>query len=1240
MNEVLAALKEVIIAETGKEHEPSPTEYFATIIATLKSSVEIDHLNEMLQLLEAIIPQANQAVVLSQFGVIRDICVQVLETTSSIKTQYYCLSALGRVMKVQDTSEKSWNSAKSFKLLNVYLAFLDYETPLRVRKIAGTRLCELLHHHKQHNTRSVRSYVADFCTSVFDTCQRNDYKRSLCVVEFLQSSLACFNEQDIVKIYESALILQECEQPILIAELFKMVDCFFQSPYLTLSANSLCDKILIPLMSSGPKTNDMESIGFFCTAIASGMTKIHRLDREICIRQLVPCIQSLLLRCEADYTQIHCAVGTALKRIIRTCVDSSLVRENVQLLKMSTTFGRDGISSPLITFLDNLLEIIELRYQNAWIYILDAVRALFHQITGDDSRALLVPFVEKIADTYQAVTAGFITVPTTIDLALKETLGASLKSLGVVHFLQAVPLRVDPSSDFDSTTDIDSSRDWIINILHSFVKSMSCRLCDFHDVILVTAKVYNSEVKSTAHDSPKRHILRTKVIQLWSLFPSFCSGSVTDVTSNFELFVPILRGAMSDVNYPEISFHVVSGLSFLLRGAKDRCPAVAEVMALERNGDTSKSSQLTSDVVALRKHSSQFLPLLVTQIESLDVADNTRFQPVLQCICAWTSVSPQNVTTKLSKKILQSLLKSSTAGKSEAIDSGDNSPALMAVILTMIPYLSDSMIILLYRTVKPLLSVHETVGMQKRAYSVLSTLLAHHSTLVNGIDSRLHILGMITSSLLTCHVSARSIRMRCIESLLKGICDESQGVDNDEEASGLSGHLQDEEIMFEACQSVFGEVLICLKDSNKKSRDAALDLLKTIYGYTTVEQVLPQLFSGIVAETSGMRSAVIIGLCILIAQKRDDHILMESIYSLAPTIMLLLQEQCVEQTRAILTFLKVCVTALSENMLVELMPLLLPSILGDGLGAQLKARFSQRVKSIIRKLSQRLHEGTIRPHIPESDIPLLDYVCKQARRSRKKKDMMLYNQKLERMMIGDSDEDDVDSSDDENGSSASGQRKPKGHQRVKALKSNEIMETNELPSNLDDLLEGGYKVPSSYNKFEGRKSGSESHLENDEDDEYLVQVNKDGQVLVVPKLAKEPDVMEVVDEEKDMNSIQAAKAAKALAISNATGVEPLAKKRSHEPGEEYRSKKAGGDVWKKGMLEPHAYFPLDAKLLTKKNQEKAVSHIGIAVNGQSTKTNKRQKIASLMKQQNKGRAAQTLSRKQKKAAMKGRHNVK
>ena len=58
------------------------------------------------------------------------------------------------------------------------------------------------------------------------------------------------------------------------------------------------------------------------------------------------------------------------------------------------------------------------------------------------------------------------------------------------------------------------------------------------------------------------------------------------------------------------------------------------------------------------------------------------------------------------------------------------------------------------------------------------------------------------------------------------------------------------------------------------------------------------------------------------------------------------------------------------------------------------------------------------------------------------------------------------------------------------------------------------------------------------------------------------------------------------------------KKTTRELGAAYKSKKAGGDVMKKGQtLEPYAYVPLDGKSYTKKNRVRAVSEIATVVRG-------------------------------------------
>ena len=76
----------------------------------------------------------------------------------------------------------------------------------------------------------------------------------------------------------------------------------------------------------------------------------------------------------------------------------------------------------------------------------------------------------------------------------------------------------------------------------------------------------------------------------------------------------------------------------------------------------------------------------------------------------------------------------------------------MAVVQAIIPHMPETMVILLYRTVRPLLSVNESVSLQKRAYNVLDSLLKYHSAILTVTESRMEILTLIVESLLTCQV--------------------------------------------------------------------------------------------------------------------------------------------------------------------------------------------------------------------------------------------------------------------------------------------------------------------------------------------------------------------------------------------------------------------------------------------------------------------------------------------------------
>jgi hypothetical protein len=74
--------------------------------------------------------------------------------------------------------------------------------------------------------------------------------------------------------------------------------------------------------------------------------------------------------------------------------------------------------------------------------------------------------------------------------------------------------------------------------------------------------------------------------------------------------------------------------------------------------------------------------------------------------------------------------------------------------------------------------------------------------------------------------------------------------------------------------------------------------------------MLTQLCSGLAGETSVMRSAAVTGLCLLMLEHRGDPELMKAAAELIPTVSLLLKDDCPEETRAVLSYVRVCAAVL------------------------------------------------------------------------------------------------------------------------------------------------------------------------------------------------------------------------------------------------------------------------------------------------------------------------------------------
>ena len=483
----------------------------------------------------------------------------------------------------------------------------------------------------------------------------------------------------------------------------------------------------------------------------------------------------------------------------------------------------------------------------------------------------------------------------------------------------------------------------------------------------------------------------------------------------------------------------------------------------------------------------------------------------------------------------------------------------VAVMQAIIPNLPPNMILLVYKTILPLLSIDQSISLQKRAYHILETLLKHHtSLLLNTAEARKNILNSVTDSIFSCHVSARNLRLRCLEVVLHSYdttatnaantdihSNNSDSHDNNNNSNNSTAttattttndnNTNDEELQ-SISYNILGEILLCLKDSNKKTRDSSMLVLKLLINKLSIQCILFQLCSAVAGETVTMRVAAITGmyicmfiecicitynvcfcicgvlgvynnivymtlyndylrcicvyiatfthfiystyaytlyytsthslihynagLCVLYLEKRSDLDLMAYIPNILDTICILLKEENVEETRVILSLLRTCVNVMPINMLLPLTPQFVTTFT-IGLGT-LKSKFTARIRAILRKLLQKVGEEAVRPYIPGEDIPLLDYILKQFRRTalhKQKKASAAYAYErtvLDRMLGSDSEDEEDDEDTDIYDTLTKSHRKADEEAdrrltRVKAHRPAEYKST--LPSTLADLID-------------------------------------------------------------------------------------------------------------------------------------------------------------------------------------------
>ena len=510
----------------------------------------------------------------------------------------------------------------------------------------------------------------------------------------------------------------------------------------------------------------------------------------------------------------------------------------------------------------------------------------------------------------------------------------------------------------------------------------------------------------------------------------------------------------------------------------------------------------------------------------------------------------------------------------------------------------------------------------------MAEMCTSYASFINSGEKLTETSELLIGSIMTCHVSARQMRLKCLNSMIKEFNRENEQ------------HL---DLMVQ----MTGEVLLCLKDSNGKTRALAYELLLSMARvFNDMNAFFPIVVGALAAKTPHMRSAAVMALSRLVFEfTRHDATVQALLPSLLKTVVVLFDEKAREVIKSVVGFVRVSVAAMSPEQLQPIIPELVAGLFKFGRG---KDRFRSKIKIILKKLVRLFGYEHITPHVPETDTRLLTHLRKLAERAARRK---LEEQEQAGNYHGADFEDMMESDEEDSDDGRTLMTGMTGFTRMTALSGKSLRtaatmrsEKSLAKSVQSGALSFGSKSMKSSKSKVGRADESGPRIVNtekdgevldmldsnrmmksvrfvdsgtrddsdfdDESDDGMMEFDSSGRLVVKDAalmMDEEGQVDLDMDDDVEAENEQIKHGAKRRRVSKFENAkEEKAKEhakkneqhrtKSQALGAAYKAKKAGGDVKKKGQqFEPYAYIPLDGKNYTKKNRGKAVSQMETVV---------------------------------------------
>ncbi|KAL3427189.1 ribosomal rna-processing protein 12 [Phlyctema vagabunda] len=988
---VLSAVEDTL---REQKTEPSPTGYFAALLALLRQSISTtgevnkELTTSVVYLLDIITPYAPQPLLRSKFSQILTNIAPALTLPEAdaplLRPSIGCLESL---LIAQDSA--AWElSATQIGPRRAIAGLLNLAVDHRpkIRKRAQEAITKVLKNPPP--SPSIDHPAADMCAetamkSLSDLAtQSNKAKKqrkaestenepglihALQLVKTVAAASGGWPSKKIEALCEILLNISRSSNEYMTMAAFEVFEIIFEGMAEDEVSSTKLHRLLEVISELRPSQNDSQLLPPWIAVLSRGYDVSAQLEPDETFQKLPELFTMISSFLASSSHNIRVSASECLISFMANCVpDSVLLDASIYDEKILEKLAKAAV------------DLLSVKYQAAWMETFNVIGAMF-----DGLRWRSDPFLRDALKTIGELRSND---SFTGKKEADEIIGKAVRAMGPETVLNILPLNLAKPQPGQP------GRAWMLPVLRDYVCNTNLQHFKSEFVPLSEAMFQRVLDNGEAEKTMEIKIFETLVQQIWALLPGYCDLPL-DLTESFDQGFAEL---VSNLLYQQVDLR-----SDICKALQNLVDSNKAVVAIETDDDLVLQGRVSKETAQKNlDHLSNFASNMLSILFNVYSQTLPQYRGyILRCINSYLSVAAakdlmdtfEKATTMLEASLAEAGAQTQAEKQKQRQQNlADKMPpmshTLMDLVITISIYLPRESFSTLFNISSIIIVKDDDPQLQKKAYKLIPRLAESPAGKAALEERNDQLQELLLSSAEKVSAPAKRDRLTAISTLVP--------------------FLPNDALHF--IPAVLSEVVISCKEVNERARTAAFDLL-ILMGEKIVaasgsliqnskvahmpedapavtanlEEYFTMVSAGLAGSTPHMISASITALTRILYHFRES-LSAETLTDLVQTMDLFLTSNNREIVRSVLGFIKVCVISLPTALMLPRLETLIPNLMVWS--HEHKAHFKAKVKHILERMMRRFGVDTVNKYCPEDDRKLIANIRKTKERNKRQKD--------------------------------------------------------------------------------------------------------------------------------------------------------------------------------------------------------------------------------------------------------------